>query len=218
MAKFDHKLLAERIGDATSQVPESVSNAIEQQLLELESANEAPGLPVGERAPDFSLSNRQGQPVSLAQHLQRGPVVLSFLRGAWCPICSLELEALQEVYSDIRALGAELIAITPQDIEHNLEFGKRFKVEFPILSDADQEIGKLYKLHFTFPEMLRELYLQYFSIDVAKENADTSWGLPVPATYILRPTGEIYTRFVEMNYLKRLEPSDILAMLRQLQG
>ena len=209
--------LQERIDFVTSRTPADVAAEVRQQLDLLEASNVAPGLTVGEHAPDFTLSNRKGIGISLSRELVSGPVVLSFLRGSWCPICTEELKALQEIHDEVRELGAEIIAVSPQSVERNIEFGAAHNVSYYLLSDPDQAVIKQYKLHFTFPERLLDIYIEHFKIDVSLQNADGSWALPVPATFIISQDGTVYSRLVEMNYLRRMEPEDILTVLRYMR-
>jgi len=213
----DRTPLSERIEQVAGQTPAEIAGQVRDQLDLLEASNVAPGLQVGERAPAFTLPNRMGVGIELHRELQTGPVVLSFLRGSWCPICTLELEALQEIHAEVRELGAEIIAVSPQTVERNVEFGAAHKVEFYLLSDVDQRVISDYQLHFTFPERLRDIYVEHFQINVSQQNADGSWALPVPATYIISQDGTIYSRLVEMNYLRRMEPADILTVLRYMR-
>ena len=90
-------------------------------------------------------------------------------------------------------------------------------MSFYLLSDVEQRVIRDYKLHFTFPERLRDIYIEQFQIDVSQQNADGSWALPVPATFIISQDGTIYSRLVEMNYLRRMEPADILTVLRYMR-
>jgi len=211
------KSLKERIAEAVAHVPAPVSDQIQQQLRLLAASNVAPGLTVGDQAPDFTLPNRKGTGISLSRELMNGPVVLSFLRGSWCPICTQELQALQEVLQEVRELGADIIAVSPQSVEKNAVFGAAHSVDYYLLSDADQAVMRQYKLYFAFPDKLREIYVEHFRIDLSQQNADGSWALPVPATFIVRQDGKIHSRMVEMNYLKRMEPADILAVLRHMR-
>jgi len=211
------KSLKERIAAAVAHVPAPVTDEVQQQLELLAASNVAPGLTVGERAPDFTLPNRYGTGIRLGRELMDGPVVLSFLRGSWCPICTQELQALQEVHREVRKLGADIIAVSPQSVEKNIAFGAAHNVDYYVLSDADQAVIRQYKLFFTLPERLREIYIEHFQLDLSQLNADGSWALPVPATYIISQDGTIYSRLVEMNYVKRMEPADIMTVLRYMK-
>ena len=83
--------------------------------------------PLGSTLPSFVLPDSEKNDISSTELLSKGPLVVSFFRGAWCPYCMAELSALQAALPDIRAAGAELVVITPpacQQISTN-EGGKR---------------------------------------------------------------------------------------------
>ena len=67
---------------------------------------------VGDLAPDFTLKNATGKEVSLAAELKKGPVVLTWYRGGWCPYCNIALAALQNELPAIKKAGATLLALT----------------------------------------------------------------------------------------------------------
>jgi len=68
----------------------------------------------GDQMPDFVLRNQHGDSCSLGEYLAKGPLVVTFYRGVWCPYCNLQLKAYADRYSDIQAAGATLVAITPE--------------------------------------------------------------------------------------------------------
>src|ERR1043165_6622108 len=90
-------------------------------------------LRAGERAPEFILPNAEGELVSSAELLKRGPLVLSFYRGRWCRYCRTELEALQDVSPQIRKLGATLAAVSAEDCGGALRAKRERRPEFEIL-------------------------------------------------------------------------------------
>ena len=94
-------------------LPADVGRQMGEAMARVDANRVAPGLEVGERAPDFRLPNAAGQDVSLEERLSQGPVVLTFYRGAWCPICNLQLLALHRAVPDVRSLGASVIAVAP---------------------------------------------------------------------------------------------------------
>src|ERR1700741_3354203 len=87
-------------------------------------------LQVGQKAPDFTLPNATGGEVSLSSLLIKGPVVLSFYRGEWCPFCNLELRALQARMPRFQAYGASLMAIGPQTPDHSLSAAEKNELTF----------------------------------------------------------------------------------------
>jgi peroxiredoxin len=175
-----------------------------------------PGLKVGERAPDFTLPNAFGKPVSLSAQLARGPVVLSFYRGAWCPYCNLELKALHGALPHFERLGATLIAVTPQQPDKSLEQVKKDNYPFEILSDLDSTVMRDYRLYFTVPDELSNLYRDRFGLDLAVYNGPGRYELPVPGTFVIDTSGIVRAAFADTDYKRRMEPADIIAALQAL--
>lgn len=170
---------------------------------------------VGEKAPDFILPDVHGRGMKLSEKTATGPVVLIFYRGGWCPYCNIQLRALQRHMDTLRSLGASLVAISPQSPDNSLSTAEKHKLEFDVLSDVGGRVAREYGLVFELSEPLREIYLKW-DLDLTKWNGDGSWDLPVPATYVLDRQGIIRTAQVDSDYTRRMEPSDILAALKEL--
>lgn len=170
---------------------------------------------VGDQVPQFTLPDALGSKVSLAAILAQGPAVITFYRGGWCPYCSLALQALQQILPEITARGATLVAISPQTPDSSLSTNDKLELAFPVLSDEGNDVAKSLGLLFTVPETLRQTY-RGFGIDIPTSNGDDSFSLPVPATYVVGIDGRVVWRFVDPDYTKRAEPSDIVAALDSL--
>jgi peroxiredoxin len=171
----------------------------------------------GDIAPDFSLPDATGAAVSLRNKLNEGPVILSFYRGGWCPFCNLELQALQALLPEIRALGASLIGISPETPDKSMTTAEKHQLEFDVLSDIGNKTARDYGLIFTVYEEMRPLYLKW-GLDVPASNGDNSWELPVPATYVIDSNGVARAAHVDKDYTKRMEPEQILAALRDIKA
>jgi peroxiredoxin len=193
-----------------------IASRIQGALDEIEADGSASGLEVGDRAPGFELPNATGELVTLRQRLESGPVVLTFYRGDWCPYCNVTLRALQAALPRIKARGATLIAISPQAPDRSLSLTEKLALEFDVLSDIDQAVGRAYRVHFTVPADMKDLYLDTFHNDLAKQTADGSWDLPVPATFVIDDLGIIRARHVAVDYRTRMDPEDVLAALDAL--
>ncbi len=198
-------------------LPEDVIQTIQSTNALLEASGIAPGLDVGDRVPEFSLPNAYNQKVCLEDYLQKGPVVLSFYRGDWCPYCNLELRALQAVLPEIESLGASLITISPQLPTNSLSLTEKHNLGFEVLSDVYQEAIHDYGLHFTVPPEVQDIYLNLFNLDLSEHTADGSWDLPVPATFIIDREGIVRASYVSMNFLTRMEPEAVLEELRSIK-
>jgi len=197
--------------------PKEKAQAYQRGVDELVAAGTAArAVQQGERAPDFTLTNARGEQVTLSGLLARGPVVLAFYRGGWCPYCNLQLRAYQKALPDIRAAGGQLVAVSPELPDKSLGTVEKNALEFEVLSDQKGEAGRAYRLFFDLSEELRQLYAAGGN-DLAKWNADGQWHLPLPATYVIGQDGLVKFAFVDAEYRNRAEPADVLATLRALQ-
>ncbi len=173
----------------------------------------APGLSVGERAPDFTLPDQLGRPVSLAERRAAGPVVIAFYRGDWCPHCNVMLRAMNAHLDRIRELGASLLAISPQAPDHALSLTEKHALGFEVLSDERQEVITAYRLSYETPVEQQELVLDALDLDLTKENADGTWNLPATATFVIDREGTIVAGEVTANPAERMAPDAVLAAL-----
>ena len=192
-------------------IPPDLRRLIDDMVQELAARGEW-GLPEGSVAPDFTLPDQNGNPVALADRLASGPVVLQFYRGEWCPICNLSVRALQGILPEIEGRGASLVLISPQGPDLAGTMVEANDLTFDVLSDLEQQTIAAYRLHFELSEALKPLYEQ-FDLDLRKKNADRTWNLPIPATFILDTDGVVRRRHVDPNYQQRMEPTDILTAL-----
>jgi peroxiredoxin len=170
----------------------------------------------GDTAPEFTLLDPDGQPVSSRELLASGPLVISFYRGVWCPYCNLELQALQEALSEITARGASLVAISPQTAPNSRKSQRDNKLGFPILSDVKSQVANAFGIRFALPADLIEVYAG-FGNDLPRINDDPAWVLPMPARYVIGTDGIIAYSEVNPDYTQRPDPSELLPVLDRLK-
>lgn len=195
--------------------PETIQTML-QATAELKASGiENRALAAGDRVPAFTLPNANGEPVRLTDLLDRGPVVLNFYRGGWCPYCNLELAALQAQLPDIQALGASLVAVSPEQPDKAAGTRARHQLEFEVLSDRGNRVSRQFGLVFTLPESIRTIYAS-FGTDLPAYNGDDRFELPLPATYVIRADGTIGYAFVDADYTRRMDPAEIIQVLRDL--
>jgi peroxiredoxin len=209
--------LREQLAQQAGKAPPTVIEAITAAQADVEESGVAPGLNVGDIAPDFTLPDATGQPVKLSERLKEGPVVLSFYRGEWCPYCNIEIHALQEALPELRAHSANLIVISPQRPDDALTLSEKHRLEFDVLSDTDQEVIRAFRVQYRVPEAVRKISLEVMKNDVSQKNADGTWNLPVPATLVIDRHGVVRARQVSTNYMmSRMEPSEIVEALKEI--
>ncbi len=145
------KLDAHRI-QSEAKRPPLIMAAMEKATAELVASGQADrALKQGDRAPAFELPGPDGKPVFSAALLARGPLVITFYRGVWCPYCNLELQALQDARPDIQAAGGNLVAISPENAANSRKSVRQNELSFPILSDKGNATAHEFGLRFRCP-------------------------------------------------------------------
>ena len=169
----------------------------------------------GDELADFILPNHLGEKRSLAALRERGPVVVTFYRGGWCPYCNLELRAYQAVLPEIKAAGATLVAITPELPDASLSTAEKNELEFDVLTDVNADYARKLGLVFTLPETLRPIY-EGLGIHVEQHNGEGQFDLPLAATFVVDTDRTIASAFVDADYTSRAEPSHVVEALQSL--
>lgn len=208
LENFRNQFVAKVPEDAKATMSQATESLVNSGILDQ-------SLKVGDKVPNFALSNAVGKTIELQQQLQSGPVVISFYRGQWCPYCNLELRAFQEYLPQIQDLGASLIAISPQTPDNSLSTVEKNELTFEVLSDVGNKVARQFGLIFTLAEELRPIY-EKFGIDVPAHNGDITFELPIPATYVIAPDGTVIHAFVDPDYTKRLDPQEVIEALHRI--
>ena len=217
-AKLDAFKADFEAGKPPYNVPPSVIEAMHRATAELITSGAAGrAKKVGDKAPSFALKGPDRNVVSSAELRAKGPLIVSFYRGVWCPYCNMELQALEAARPEFDEFGASVVAISPQTAPNSRKSVRQNRLTFPILSDTRGEVGAAFGLRFQLPDYLVELY-KGLKNDLPAFNDDPSWTLPMPARYVVGQDGTILYADVNPDYTRRPEPEDMLPALREAAG
>jgi peroxiredoxin len=168
---------------------------------------------VGDRAPDVRLRDQHGGMFDVATLLAKGPIVITFYRGGWCPFCNLELKAYQAVLPRIVAAGASMVAISPEKPDDTVSTAEKNALSFPVLSDVGHGVGKAFGVVYAFTDDVRGVY-EGFKLDIpAKNGTPDDWSLPLSATYVVGRDGVILFADTRVDYRERTDPLEVLRIL-----
>ena len=171
------------------------------------------GLRVGDKVPNFTLNNHKGEATTLYTLLEKGPVVLNFYRGGWCPYCNLALKGLADKNDEITALGATLVALSPELPDKTLTTIEKDNIPFIVLSDLNNEVARKFDLVFKLTPEVATAYEKGFGL--SKYNGNENAELPIPATYVIDEKGIIRYAYVNPDYKKRANPDEVMTHLVQ---
>ena len=218
----------ERLALVDQVIAELFASGIEERIVQ-----------PGAKLPAFALPDAANRIVRSEDLLAIGPLVIKFFRGRWCPYCITELETWRELYADLRAKGALLVAISPQTIRQNDFAVQQHKFGFPILRDENCTLASQLGLTWSPPPYYRD-YLRSILVNIPFVNAnltsrqtgyrpvydrgagafegpdhneDAAWNMPLPATVVVRQDGTIAFAEAHADFRVRPEPADIFDAL-----
>lgn len=197
-------------------LPKESLDVFDNDAVQLnESLNKILKVKEGDQAPDFTLANAIGKSIKLYDILNSNKVVLVFYRGTWCPYCNLALSHYQSSLQEIKKLGAELIAISPQTPNESLSIKEKNSLEFEVLSDNGNFVAQLYtKVFKNGSAPLNEM--QKLGYDFDSFYGNDSKEIPVPAVFIIEQSGLIsFGQSAGGDYRNR---TDINSVIRSLKN
>lgn len=169
---------------------------------------------VGDVAPDFALPDLSGKEHRLSAELARGPVVLLFYRGLWCPFCAKALRAMEKIRPALELEGGSMLAVSPQLQATVAEAASSLGLGLTLLHDAGGEVAGRYRLNWTLPEKLRQLFGK-FGHPLAQENGDDGTMLPMLAVYVIGRDGVVVAARVDPRPTEWMEPAEALEAVRK---
>ncbi|PCI99504.1 MAG: hypothetical protein COB14_06405 [Alphaproteobacteria bacterium] len=185
-------------------------------------SNHISGITVGTKAPEFVLSNADGVTHTLTSILESGPVILTFYRGGWCPVCNDQLYAYQEILPEFEELGGQLVAVTPETPNSVQDTATKNAITFEVLSDAGNKVAREYDLIWEVPEDQRADFSKWLKGETGKTLAEfngiDNYELPIPATFVIAQDGTVVYVFRDEDYKQRAKNEDIIKALENLDA
>lgn len=203
-------IIAEVVGREFPEFTE-IADAFVERLEHARAGSSAPA--VGDMLPSFLLPDQDGQLIALESLLERGPLVVAFVRGHWCPYCQLNVTALAEIEDD--ALPAQIVAISPETQHYSRLLKEEAGAHFPFLTD----VGAAYTLSLNLAIWIDQTFSRVIAqsgCDVPLYNRSDSWILPIPAVFIVRQDGVITARHIDPDYRQRMEIEQLLSCVRNV--
>src|SRR5215470_11750693 len=198
------------VADEVARLSPDFAAVVERMVARLEANEVGQSAPqIGEPMPDFILPDEKGALVRLGALLEQGPVVVSFNRGHWCPYCKLNADGLARIGPDIKRLGGQIVAISPETHQYGAALRDYAEAPFPILTDLDNGYALSLNLAFWVGDEKREA-MKAGGYDISLYNGNETWMLPVPATFVVGSDGLVKARYIDPDYRRRMELDTIV--------
>lgn len=199
--------------ELATQVPQEVLEAFGKSIEDLQKKKiEEKSIKLGEIMPEFLLPNVKNEIINSNEILKNGKMIIAFYRGSWCPYCNLELKILQDHLPKIKDKKATLVAISPQSPDNSLTVVEKHNLTFEVLTDTDNLFAKQLGISFELQDFVLPYY-QALGIDLMHFNKNNDNSLPVPAVFVIDQNGKIIYKFVDANYMNRIDIDELLQTL-----
>lgn len=195
------------------QLPIEILEVFGKSIQDLKTKNiEENSINTGDMFPDFSLPNTNNEIVGLKELLKNGKVIVAFFRGSWCPYCNLELKTLQDNLKQITDKKVTLIAISPQTADYNEELKNNHNLGFELLTDGKNILAKQLGISFRLQDYAIPAYSS-LGIELSEYNENDNNELPVPAVFVIDTDNSITYKFVDTNYVNRVNIQELIGQL-----
>lgn len=199
--------------ELSKQLPPEIFEAFGKSVEDLKTKNiEENSIKEGAIFPSFSLPNAKNQEISSSEILKSGKMIVAFYRGDWCPYCNLELAALQKALPEIKKKNVTLVAISPQSPDNSLTTLEKHNLEFEVLTDDNNVLASKIGISFKLQDFIVPVY-ESIGIDVPKHNGNNENTLPVPAVYVIDQNGVVLSKFIDTNYVNRVDIEELINQL-----
>lgn len=182
------------------------------RLKNHDAGSQAPA--VGETMPGFVLPDENGRVFRLGEMLRKGPLVISFHRGHWCPYCRLTSVGVAEIQDEVQAAGGQLVAIVPEHAGYSRKMKETAKARFPFLTDAANGYALSLNLAIWVGLEMEDMMIRA-GIELPRYQGNSAWFLPIPATFVVDRKGIVAARYVDPDHRQRMELDQMLAAVRQ---
>ncbi len=171
------------------------------------------GLQIGDTVPDAITKNIKEKSFPLSNYITNDYLIVNFYRGGWCPYCNMELREYEQLKNSFNELGTNIVAVSPEVVSLTEQTASKNAITYPILSDENSELMNIFGVAFKIDDASKKEY-DNFGKDFTKIHGNDHYELPVPAIYVLNKNREIVYRHFEEDYTHRLEPSELLNIIK----
>jgi peroxiredoxin len=196
--------------------PAALRINIDQRQTLVDTADYDGFIKAGDLVEPFVLPEVDGGELTLNALLAKGPVVLIFFRFAGCPACNLALPYYdRQLAPALSALGATLIAVSPQVPERLVEIKRRHDLGFNVASDLNNELGRRFGILYTFDEASQAAARARGST-IGEVTGTGTWELPMPTLVVIDQDRRVRFADVAPDWMARTEAEPVIEAVRSL--
>ena len=170
------------------------------------------GIPVGQKVPDLHARDLDGKDVSLSSLYMKGPILLAFYRGGWCPFCSTENHSLATAYPEYQKRGVTPVTVSVDKPDAEAKTKATYSIPFPVLSDSDATMIEAFHVvnHVDDATLAK---MNGFGVDLEGYSGKTHHEIAVPSLFLIDRTGVVRWAHSDPDFKVRPSTAQILAAI-----
>lgn len=180
------------------------------------SADSIKPLKIGQTIPDVALATTENKTFRLKDYVKNQPVVLIFYRGGWCPYCNVHLKELMDTEAELRKLGFNILAVSPDTPENLSKTEDKHKLKYTLLSDTSVNGAASFGVAFQVDEPTLKRYDTY-GIDLEKASGEQHHILPVPSVFIIDKNAVVKYVYYNSNYKQQLKKEEVIQAAKEVR-
>jgi peroxiredoxin len=170
------------------------------------------GLQVGKTVPEFESHTFAGVPVTLNHLLRKGPIMVIFYRGGWCPYCNYQVRQVTQAYDKFQQRNVTPVLISVDRTEGSTLLKQSYDIPFPVLSDPDLAAHEAFNAVIDMGEAGYEKY-KNFGIDLETWSGQDHHKIAAPAIYLVAKDGKILWSHVAVDFKTRPDIDQLLSVI-----
>ncbi|MGM0577371.1 MAG: peroxiredoxin family protein [Myxococcota bacterium] len=172
------------------------------------------GVAPGTKAPDFTAQTTEGEEVTLSQLNERGPLLLVFYRGGWCPYCNAQVHRFTKAYPRFEEAGVLPVFISSDEVDAAVMTEEHYTIPFPVLADPDLHAIEAFDVAFQMDDATVEK-LKGFQIDTEAWSQRQHQTIAVPSVFLVDGDGTVRWAHVSRDYKSRPSVDELLGVVEE---
>jgi peroxiredoxin len=170
------------------------------------------GIPVGQKVPDIHARDLDGKDVSLSSLYTKGPILVAFYRGGWCPYCSSENHALATAYPEYQKRGVTPVTVSVDKPDAEAKTKATYAIPFPVLSDSDATMIEAFHVvnHVDDATLAK---MKGFGVDLESYSGNPHHEIAIPSLFLIDRTGVVRWAHSDPDFKVRPSTAQILAAI-----
>ena len=170
------------------------------------------GLAPGAKAPSVMVKGTNGESVALSDLWKKGPILVVFYRGGWCPFCNFQIREFVKSQGEYEKRGVTPVFISVDSVDESKKTTATYSIPFPLLADPDLAAHRAFSVTRKADDAEVEK-LKGYRIDIEKASGRKHHEMAIPSIFLIDETGTVRWSHANPDYKQRPSTEQLLGVL-----